>query len=120
MHPKIDLHSHFITKCRAFCEIFYSFIGFLLFFFSLAANGATPEQLSMIKEAAENHVLSTVDMPAGGELLVNAANIDDRLFATDCRNLSQQIHHPAMVLRPTSPYWWSVNRITGVFMCRFG
>ncbi|EPJ2215264.1 flagellar basal body P-ring formation chaperone FlgA [Vibrio cholerae] len=84
MHPKIDLHSHFITKCRAFCEIFYSFIGFLLFFFSLAANGATPEQLSMIKEAAENHVLNTVDMPAGGELVVNAANIDDRLFATDC------------------------------------
>lgn len=84
MHPKIDLHSHFITKCRAFCEIFYSFIGFLLFFFSLAANAATPEQLSMIKEAAENHVLSTVDMPAGGELVVNAANIDDRLFATDC------------------------------------
>ncbi|HAS4322118.1 TPA: flagella basal body P-ring formation protein FlgA, partial [Vibrio cholerae] len=38
----------------------------------------------MIKEAAENHVLSTVDMPAGGELVVNAANIDDRLFATDC------------------------------------
>ncbi|KQA22753.1 flagellar basal body P-ring biosynthesis protein FlgA [Vibrio metoecus] len=38
----------------------------------------------MIREAAENHVLSTVDMPTGGELVVNAANIDDRLFATDC------------------------------------
>ncbi|ENM5760550.1 flagellar basal body P-ring formation protein FlgA [Vibrio mimicus] len=84
MLSKIDLHPHFITKCRAFCEIFYSFIGFLLFFFSLAANSATPEQLSMIRKAAENHVLSTVDMPSGGELVVNAANIDDRLYATDC------------------------------------
>ncbi|MFG0606465.1 flagellar basal body P-ring formation protein FlgA [Vibrio mimicus] len=84
MLQKIDLHPHFITKCRAFCKIFYSFIGFLLFFFSLAANSATPEQLSMIREAAENHVLSTVDMPSGGELVVNAANVDDRLYATDC------------------------------------
>ncbi|QIL84897.1 flagellar basal body P-ring formation protein FlgA [Vibrio sp. HDW18] len=81
---KIGIHSHVITQCRAFYKIFYSGIGLILFFFSLAANSATIEQLLAIRQAAENHVLNTIDMPSNGELVVNAANLDDRLFATDC------------------------------------
>ncbi|MBY8117941.1 flagellar basal body P-ring formation protein FlgA [Vibrio fluvialis] len=75
---------HTKCKCRAFYHFFYNSIGFLLFFFSLSVHSATPEQIVKIQEAAQSHVLSTVDKPVGGELVVNAANIDERIFATDC------------------------------------
>lgn len=83
MHPKICLHLHNITTCRAFYSVFYS-IGFLLVFFSFSLYAATSEQIKMIQSAAENHVLSNVEVPNSGELVVNAANIDERIFATDC------------------------------------
>ena len=86
MHPKTCLHLHSLSKCRAFYNIFFNSIGFLLAFFSLSLFAATPEQVKMIQNAAENHVLNSVEVAEGGELVVSAANIDDRIFATDCPN----------------------------------
>ncbi|WP_179217526.1 flagellar basal body P-ring formation chaperone FlgA, partial [Vibrio sp. V03_P4A6T147] len=37
-----------------------------------------------IQQAAEQHVLETIEWPPSGELNVKAANIDDRIYATDC------------------------------------
>ncbi len=84
MYPKTSLHLHSISKCRAFYNIYFNCIGFLLAFFSLSLYAATPEQIKIIQNAAENHVLTTVDVPNGGELVANASNIDSRIFATDC------------------------------------
>ncbi len=84
MHPKTCLHLHFITRCRALCNLIFYFIGFLSVFFSLSLSAATPEQVKVIQKSAENHVLNSVDVPEGGELVANAANIDQRIFATDC------------------------------------
>ncbi len=84
MNPKTCLHLHSISKCRAFYNIFFNSIGFLLAFFSLSLSAATQEQVKMIQSAAENHVLSSVEIAEGGELAVNAANIDESIFATDC------------------------------------
>ncbi|WP_047049689.1 flagellar basal body P-ring formation chaperone FlgA [Vibrio mexicanus] len=81
---KLKLDSFSITKCRAFYNIFYPCIGFFLIFFSVFTYSATPEQILQMQNAAENHVLSTVPAPAGGQLEVKAANLDRRLFATDC------------------------------------
>ncbi|EKO3557325.1 MULTISPECIES: flagellar basal body P-ring formation chaperone FlgA [Vibrio] len=86
MNSKTRLFSHSPTKCRGFYHFFYNSIGFLLFFFSLSVFSATPEQIEQIQRAAESHVINTVDKPIGGELVVNAANIDPRIFATDCPN----------------------------------
>ncbi len=85
MHPKTCLHLHSIAKCRAFFSINYS-IGILLAFFSFSLSAATIDQIKMIQTAAEKHILATIDVPNSGELVVNASNIDDRLFATDCPN----------------------------------
>ncbi|MCV5655852.1 hypothetical protein OFN54_31410, partial [Escherichia coli] len=52
--------------------------------FSFFVHSATDNQIEQIKLAAEQHILATVEQPAGGELTVNAADIDSRIKATDC------------------------------------
>lgn len=84
MHPKICLHLLSITKCRAFYRKFYTSIGFLLFFFNLSVHSATLEQIEAIQQAAQQHILDTVEWPIGGELNAQAANIDERIYATNC------------------------------------
>ncbi|OXX20928.1 flagella basal body P-ring formation protein FlgA [Vibrio sp. V08_P9A1T1] len=37
-----------------------------------------------MQQAAEQHVLETIEWPPSGELNVKAANVDDRIYATDC------------------------------------
>ncbi len=41
-------------------------------------------QVEAIQQAAEQHVLETIEWPPSGELNVKAANVDDRIYATDC------------------------------------
>ncbi len=72
------------TICRAVFTKYAKAIGILLSIFSFFVHSATDNQLEQIKMAAEQHVLATVEQPAGGELTVNAANIDSRIKATDC------------------------------------
>ncbi len=84
MHTKICLHLLSITKCRAFYRNFYLSIGFLLFFFNFSLHSATLPQVEAIQQAAEQHVLETIEWPPSGELNVKAANVDDRIYATDC------------------------------------
>jgi flagella basal body P-ring formation protein FlgA len=52
--------------------------------FSFFVQSATENQLEQIRTAAEQHILTTVEQPVGGELSVGAANIDPRIRATDC------------------------------------
>lgn len=78
------LTSFSITKCRAFCKLLYSFIVFLLFFFSLNAYSATNQQLEQIQKVAENYVLNTFTLPSGGTITANAATLDNRLQVSDC------------------------------------
>lgn len=84
MFSESHLFLHTTSKCRVIYHFFYNSIGLLLFFFSLSTFSATLEQIEQIQQAAQNHVLSTVEKPAGGELIVNASNLDERIFATDC------------------------------------
>ncbi|WPC74798.1 flagellar basal body P-ring formation chaperone FlgA [Vibrio porteresiae] len=76
--------SHVRSKCRAFCKKFYNPIGFLLLFFSVNVHCATPEQIKLIQEAAEHHVLDTADKPVGSEVEAQASDIDPRVYATQC------------------------------------
>ncbi|MGF1696965.1 flagellar basal body P-ring formation protein FlgA [Vibrio lamellibrachiae] len=73
-----------ITKCRAFYTFYCKSICFLLVLFSFFAQSATNEQIEAIQQSAENYILNHIERPAGGELQVSAANIDSRVFATDC------------------------------------
>ncbi|MGY3570449.1 flagellar basal body P-ring formation chaperone FlgA [Vibrio paucivorans] len=73
-----------ITKCRAIYKNFNHSIGFLLVFFSFYAQPATIEQIEAIQQAAENYIINNVEAPTGGKLDATAANIDTRVFATDC------------------------------------
>lgn len=70
--------------CRVFYTNLAKSIGILLIMFSFFAHSATENQIQQIKVAAENHILTTVPHPEGGNLSVNAANIDQRIKATDC------------------------------------
>ncbi|MGP8306530.1 flagellar basal body P-ring formation chaperone FlgA [Vibrio sp. YIC-376] len=72
------------TICRAVFTKYAKAIGILLCMFSFFVHSATESQIEQIKTAAEQHILATVEQPAGGELTVNAANIDARIKATDC------------------------------------
>ncbi len=72
------------TICRAVFKKYATVIGILLSIFSFFVHAASDSQIEQIQTAAEQHVLATVDQPAGGELVVNAANIDSRIKATDC------------------------------------
>ncbi|MEZ9233291.1 flagellar basal body P-ring formation chaperone FlgA [Vibrio amylolyticus] len=79
-------HRYFvtITKCRAFYKFYYKSIGFLLVLFSFFAHSATNEQIEIIQQSAENYILNHVEQPPGSQLQVKAANVDSRVFATDC------------------------------------
>ncbi|MCG9581798.1 flagellar basal body P-ring formation protein FlgA [Vibrio tubiashii] len=81
---KSHLCSFSITNCRAFYKKFYKSIGFLLFFFSFSATSATENQIQLIQQAAEEYILATIEWPSGGTLEAKAANLDSRIFATDC------------------------------------
>lgn len=70
--------------CRAFYKLFFKSIGCVLFFFSFSVSAATGSQISNIQHAAETYVTSTLESPLGGSLSATAANIDQRIFATDC------------------------------------
>ncbi|NAW57110.1 MULTISPECIES: flagellar basal body P-ring formation chaperone FlgA [unclassified Vibrio] len=70
--------------CRLIYSNVFLFIGLLSFFFSLSVYAATQEQIVNIQQAAEQHILSTVEWPVGGKLDANASNVDSRIFATDC------------------------------------
>ncbi len=72
------------TICRAVFKKYAIAIGILLCMFSFFVHSASESQIEQIKAAAEQHILATVDQPAGGELSVSAANIDSRIRATDC------------------------------------
>ncbi|WP_394252512.1 flagellar basal body P-ring formation chaperone FlgA [Vibrio profundi] len=84
MYYNSSLHPFSITKCRAFYKTFAKSIGILAILFSFFANAATSEQVDVIRAAAEQHILDTVEQPFGGELVITAANIDSRIKATDC------------------------------------
>ena len=73
-----------MTICRALFTKYAKSIGILLSMFSFFVHSATESQIEQIRTAAEQHILSTVEQPAGGKLTVNAANIDPRIKATDC------------------------------------
>jgi flagella basal body P-ring formation protein FlgA len=45
---------------------------------------ATENQINLIQSSAEEYILSNIEWPVGGTLQANAANIDSRIFATDC------------------------------------
>lgn len=73
-----------ITKCRAFYKTFVKSIGILFVLFSFFSHAATEQQIELIQKAAENHIFDTIQQPPGGELSVQAANIDSRVKASDC------------------------------------
>ncbi len=72
------------SKCRGFYKSYAKSIGILITLFSFFAHGATENQIQQIQLAAERHVASNIEQPAGGSLTIKAANIDRRVKATDC------------------------------------
>ncbi|WP_299686245.1 flagellar basal body P-ring formation chaperone FlgA [uncultured Vibrio sp.] len=84
MYYKAKLSPFSIARYRATFKSVAKFIGILSILFSFFVQAATPEQIELIQSAAEQHLLDTIEQPQGGELLVNAANIDSRVKATDC------------------------------------
>lgn len=83
-YSKSYRYSFSITNCRGFYKKFYKSIGFLFFFFSFSAISATTDQITLIQSAAEEYILDNIEWPIGGTLEAKAANIDSRIFATDC------------------------------------
>ncbi|MGR5068659.1 MULTISPECIES: flagellar basal body P-ring formation chaperone FlgA [Vibrio] len=73
-----------MTIGRAVITKYAKSIGIMLSMFSFFVQSATENQLEQIRTAAEQHILTTVEQPVGGELSVGAANIDPRIRATDC------------------------------------
>lgn len=59
-------------------------IGLSALFFSFSASSATQEQIVAIQTAAEQFILNNVEQPIDGTLQAESANIDSRIFATDC------------------------------------
>ncbi|UUM31259.1 flagellar basal body P-ring formation chaperone FlgA [Vibrio japonicus] len=74
----------FSTTRRSFNKLLFKSIGCVLFFFSFSASAATGSQIANIQRAAEAYIAATIESPAGGSLETTAANIDQRIFATDC------------------------------------
>ncbi|KII80491.1 flagellar basal body P-ring formation chaperone FlgA [Vibrio renipiscarius] len=70
------------VKC--FFNRIIKFIGASLLFFSFSSLSATQEQIAQIQNAAEQYILDTIEQPQGGALEAKSANIDSRIFATDC------------------------------------
>lgn len=75
---------YFIYKCKTLYNSLDKFIGFVVFFFSFISYAATTEQIGLIQKAAEDHVISIMQVPIDGALVVSAANIDSRIRATNC------------------------------------
>lgn len=75
---------YFISKCKALYISLDKSIGFLLFFFSLFLHAATPEELSFIQKAAEDHANSVMTVPEHGSIVVKASDIDSRIKASLC------------------------------------
>ncbi|NOH81315.1 flagellar basal body P-ring formation protein FlgA [Vibrio sp. RE86] len=84
IYSKASLCSFSITNCRAFYKNFRKSIGFLFFFFSFSALSASESQIQQIQLTAEEYITTTIEWPVGGTLEAKAANIDSRIFATDC------------------------------------
>ncbi|WGV99605.1 flagellar basal body P-ring formation chaperone FlgA [Vibrio sp. YMD68] len=97
-----------ITKCRAFYKFYCKSIGFLLILFSFFSYSATNEQIEAIQQSAENYILNHVEHPVGGQLQARAANIDSRVFATDC---------PAPLLASSSSLSNQSSNITVLIEC---
>lgn len=73
-----------IFMCRKLVNCVYIFIGIFVSFFSFFSQAATPEQIELIQQAAQEFVLDSVPPPATGTIEARAGNIDSRVFATDC------------------------------------
>ncbi|MDA0146949.1 flagellar basal body P-ring formation chaperone FlgA [Vibrio sp. LaRot3] len=84
MYSKPYLSYFSTTYIRFFVKRIFNFIGVVLVFFSFSSISATPEQIETIQRAAEQYIVDTVEPPYGGTLEAKAANIDSRVFATDC------------------------------------
>ncbi|MBA5763453.1 flagellar basal body P-ring formation protein FlgA [Vibrio sp. 404] len=72
------------TKIRLHRDKIIKLIGVSLLFFSFSSASATQEQIHAIQAAAEHYILQSVEQPIGGSLEAKAANIDSRVFTTDC------------------------------------
>lgn len=84
IHLKSPYYPFYKANHNALKITVYQFIGILLIFFSFSATSATQSQIESIQQAAQNYILDTIEWPAGGTLEAKAANIDSRVFATDC------------------------------------
>lgn len=69
---------------HVFLNRIITFIGVLSLFFSFSSHSATPEQITHIQTIAEQYIIENIEQPAGGTLEAKAANIDSRIFASDC------------------------------------
>lgn len=79
-----NLNMSFISICKALYNSLDKSIGFFIFFFSIYSHAATPEQLTLIQKAAEDHVISVMPVPKNGTLVVKATNLDSRIKASEC------------------------------------
>ncbi|PQJ89766.1 flagella basal body P-ring formation protein FlgA [Aliivibrio sifiae] len=61
-----------------------SVIGVFISFFNSIAYAATDEQLNAIKQTAESFIQTQIEIPKNGTINVEAARIDNRIYATDC------------------------------------
>lgn len=86
MKTKTRFALHASLKCRTSYRTFNTTIGFLLLFFSTNVLSATVQQIKLIQHAAEQHILHTIQAPAGGKINAVAADIDRRVYATQCPN----------------------------------
>ncbi|WP_194437052.1 flagellar basal body P-ring formation chaperone FlgA [Vibrio fluminensis] len=81
---KSYISTYSITKKKLCIDSMLVFIGLSALFFSVSSLSATQEQIFSIQNAAEKYILERVEQPTGGSLEAEAANIDNRIFATDC------------------------------------
>lgn len=73
-------------------------IGLLSCFFSGLSAAATQEQIRQVQQAAEQHILSTIQSPQGAQLTAQASTIDTRIYLTDCPeplHTSANSHNPS-------------------------
>ncbi|MGO1297183.1 MAG: flagellar basal body P-ring formation chaperone FlgA [Vibrio sp.] len=84
MKTKTRFALHAFLKCRTSFKNFNTIIGFLFVFFSTNVLSATVQQIKLIQHAAEQHVLNSVHAPNGGKVNAVAADIDRRVYATQC------------------------------------
>ncbi|CAH0540893.1 flagellar basal body P-ring formation chaperone FlgA [Vibrio marisflavi] len=73
-----------ISKCRALLKVFYLSMVFFFVLFSASSYSATKQQIIEIQKAAQKHVLNTVRPESGTKLEVHAADIDNRVRASNC------------------------------------